>query len=143
MMNPILLAICWLCFGSGCAKIAKKKNRNPSTWFILGIFFGLVALVIILILKPKRGTSKNISINPYLDTETKKNDSIFQKDDNYWYYLDNTHTQVGPMSLRALFDNYFKGKISKTTFIWNDTMKDWTKLMEISKLRDLLKKPTN
>ena len=143
MLHPILLVICWICFGTSCAKIARKKNRAPSTWFVLGLFFGFLALATIYFLKPKRSAQKNITINPYLDTKTLNQESIFQKDNNYWYFLDSAHKQIGPMSLRSLFDNYFKGKISKTTFIWNDTMKNWTRLNELSSLLTLLKDVTN
>ncbi|NGX28645.1 MAG: Cell division protein DivIB [Candidatus Anoxychlamydiales bacterium] len=140
MINPILLALCWICFGAGCSKIAVRKNRSPSNWFMLGMAFGLIALAIIYFLKPLKSNQKKITVNPYLDVKNINDASIFQKDNNYWYYLDKAHKQVGPMSLRALFDNYIQGEISKASFVWNDTMKNWTKLYEVTHLSNLLKK---
>jgi len=128
-MNPILLSLCWVCFGIACSKIARKKNRSTSIWFFLGLFFGLIALVIVYFLKP-------------LKIITKKTPSalipVF-KDNNYWYYLDDERKQIGPMSLKGLFDNYLMGKISESTFVWNDTMENWEKLKEVSAFINILR----
>lgn len=35
-----------------CYKLAVKKNRNYVIWFVLGIFFPIPALLVLLLLKP-------------------------------------------------------------------------------------------
>ncbi|NGX62804.1 MAG: hypothetical protein KR126chlam6_00204 [Candidatus Anoxychlamydiales bacterium] len=139
-MNSILPMICWLLCGAMCSRIARKKNRNAHTWFLLGMFFGLIALTIIYFLKPLKilkSTQKSTPLS-VLD-----HFSILKEDNNYWYYLDKENKNIGPMSLNALYKNYLKEAISNTTYVWNDTMDSWKKLQDISSLTKLIKKPTN
>jgi len=37
-----------------CYKLAVKKGRNPIMWFVLGIFFPIPALIVLLLLKPSK-----------------------------------------------------------------------------------------
>lgn len=126
-----LIGIFW---GFLCSKIAKAKNRNQYYWFILGFFLCLIALVSIIFLKPiKSSTSKNI---------IKQNPdqlSLINTDNNYWYYLDINKNQVGPMSLKKLFESYLEGIISDNTFVWNDTMTKWMKLKEVTIFSNIIK----
>ncbi len=39
-------------FGGGCAIIATNKNRDAVSWFVLGFFFSLVALIVIAAIPP-------------------------------------------------------------------------------------------
>jgi len=133
-MNPMLLILCWACLGLACSKIARRKNRNSSIWFFLGLSFGIIALIIVYFLKPIKIIAKK-NQNPLSQTSL----SPVFKDNNYWYYLDNERKQIGPMSLKRLFDNYLMGKISDTTFVWNDTMETWKKLKEVSAFLKILK----
>ncbi|MBN2479699.1 MAG: DUF4339 domain-containing protein [Parachlamydiales bacterium] len=125
----ILLMISWICFGLFCSNIAKSKNRSRLTWFFLGVFFGLVALLIIIFLKPLPLLEDEIIIQ-----QARPNEPIFDttKDFNFWYYLDNDKTQVGPISFDALYRKYLSKIISESTYVWNDTMKNWQKIKEIS-----------
>ena len=36
-----------------CRKKAIEKGRGPLTWTILGFLFGIIALIVITVLKPK------------------------------------------------------------------------------------------
>jgi len=47
-------------FGIICMFLAQEKKRDKSSWFILGFFFGLIALIVLIAL-------------PKLDNETEKN----------------------------------------------------------------------
>jgi len=49
MESEILVGIIiWgIIFGAFCAYLAKQKNRNAETWFILGLFFSFIALIAI------------------------------------------------------------------------------------------------
>lgn len=42
----ILFAVFWVAFGVGSAAIANSKNRNPLGYFFLGLFLGLIGLLI-------------------------------------------------------------------------------------------------
>jgi len=39
--------------GYGCSRIARSKGRGPILWFVLGFFFTIISLIVILVL-PKR-----------------------------------------------------------------------------------------
>lgn len=41
-------------FGVVCALIGNSKGRNPVAWFLLGFFFGLIALIAVLICTNKK-----------------------------------------------------------------------------------------
>lgn len=125
-MQSLLIAICWFFFGLFCSKIAKNKNRNTYVWFILGILFGLLSLIIIYFLKPLRSTS----INTILPTQGQILD-IPENDNNYWYYLDHEKKQIGPLSINKIFNNYLEKVISEDTYVWNDTMSTWIKFKEV------------
>lgn len=45
VISIVFAFICW--------KIATGKNRSGALWAVLGFFFPIIALIIILILKPK------------------------------------------------------------------------------------------
>jgi len=141
IINAILPVICSLICAINSSKLAYKKNRDSQLWFMLGLLFGIIALIIIYFLKPLKSLKKNtqkISIKPLIEHL-----AVLNTDNNYWYYLDNTRKQVGPMSLKKLYDFYLKQKISNHTYVWNDTMNNWKKLKEISSLSKILKKTTN
>lgn len=55
-MIPALLAIIVsIAFAAACAQLAKGKRREPVLWGALGFFFGIIALIIILVLPPRGG----------------------------------------------------------------------------------------
>lgn len=51
-MDLIISVIIWCLFGWACYSQAQKKNRNVTIWAVLGVLFGLFALMVILILPP-------------------------------------------------------------------------------------------
>lgn len=46
-----------------CVKLADGKGRNTTAWCILGLFFGIVALIVLVFLPDKKEENKNI-VNP-------------------------------------------------------------------------------
>lgn len=42
------LLIVWLLCAIGCAMIASSKNLNVGNWFVAGLFFGFIALLIVV-----------------------------------------------------------------------------------------------
>lgn len=49
-MEIIFFLVIWLIFGGICALIAESRNRDRTTWLILGFIFGIFALVAILVM---------------------------------------------------------------------------------------------
>ena len=46
----LTILVLWIVSAFFCRYIAKNNNRDPLIWFILGLFFSLIALIIISIL---------------------------------------------------------------------------------------------
>ena len=47
------VVIVWLGCAFGCARLAKRKNRSTFVWFVLGLILGIIALLIIGVMKTK------------------------------------------------------------------------------------------
>ncbi len=49
-----------------------------------------------------------------------------------WYYLDAANKAIGPITEEKLKSIFDEGKISPTTYLWNEEMEDWKPLQELS-----------
>ncbi len=49
----LLIVLAWIASGIFCYTQARKKNLNAGLWAFLGIFFGVFAVIGVLIAKPK------------------------------------------------------------------------------------------
>ncbi len=109
--------------GSLAAYVAIKKKYNPYLWFFIGFFFGIWGIFPIFFLNFKR-KAKPISRPPLL----------FPRGpiDKFWYYLDASHNQVGPLSHQAISKALGEGIISDNTYVWNEEMTDWKLLKDLS-----------
>ena len=54
ILTPLILLACAL----ACVHIAKQKNRDTTVWALLGIFFGVFAIVLVAILPPAKDSRK-------------------------------------------------------------------------------------
>jgi hypothetical protein len=52
----VISFVVWLLIMVWIYNIAKRKGRHPVGWLILGFFFTLIALIILLLLPSKRTT---------------------------------------------------------------------------------------
>lgn len=50
-MEVVLL---WIAFAVGCGFLAKSKGRSAGRWVVVGLFFGIFALIALAIMKPKQ-----------------------------------------------------------------------------------------
>ena len=101
-------------------RTAEKKGRNPKLWCVLGVLFGLFAIIVISLLRPKE-TQKVVEM-PKLELE-----EIVQ--DN-WYFLSHSKETKGPMSFNDFKTEFEAGTFNKQSFVWNETYTDWKKLEE-------------
>lgn len=51
-MDLIISVAVWCLFGWACYSQAQKKNRNETLWAVLGVLFGIFALIVLLLLPP-------------------------------------------------------------------------------------------
>ena len=97
MIQFILLMLSWILVGWACAVLAEKKGRDPIIWFYLGVFFSLIAIVILYFLpagKPKVIKREAVTLPP--PTQAKEP----------WFYLDkDTADKLNALTGNALETN--------------------------------------
>lgn len=109
------------------AFLAHRRGNNPYLWFAVGFCFGMLgALCLFFAPKKKKFTPPPAPIpQPYLSGPL----------DKFWYYLDPSHTQVGPMSHTAISKEWQEGKIPTSTLVWHEELAEWQPLADLVKTR--------
>jgi hypothetical protein len=129
-MHIVLVLIIWTFMGLTASHFAKKQNKNPYIWFFIGAFFGVLGLLALFLLPKinKRVSPSEKQSIKRLVTDT----NIFflnkSRESKLWYYVDNNKQQQGPVSFSLLKNKWNNGIINKSTYVWNDEMKDWKKI---------------
>jgi hypothetical protein len=126
IINPKILLFIYLIIGVISSFFANRNGRNPYLWFTLGVLFGIWSFIILFFLgyQERRKASKTF---PTLTSSSKI--SII-KDSKFWYYLNNDKKEIGPMSSSMLQNLYQSGKVTNSTYIWNEDFKDWKYLKD-------------
>ncbi|MDP1609003.1 MAG: DUF4339 domain-containing protein [Chlamydiales bacterium] len=126
-MAPIHLSIALsVCVGTLSAYLAFRQGRNPYLWFCIGTFFGLIGVFALFIAPPKRKPQPTPpSTLPAIPEQV-----IIGPSDKFWYYLNEAHEQLGPMSFQALNRAWKQGTITIKTFVWHEQLSDWKPLEE-------------
>lgn len=111
------------------AYLANRRGRNPFGWFAIGFFFGLFGILAIFFIPPSK--KEEIAIAPI---EPKP--YLFGPIHKFWYYLDKTHQQIGPMSYDALSRAWKEGAIPPSTFVWNEDLEEWKPLQDLIRMQN-------
>ena len=114
-------------FGALSAYLAHRRKKNPYKWFLIGFFFGIFGLFAVLFMSPKKKALPLKMVVPPMVP------MIQGPSDKLWYYLDPTHQQHGPMSHNGLTSALREGKISLSTYVWNEEWTEWKVLQELVK----------
>jgi MFS family permease len=128
LFTPATIIAAFL-FGAISSYLAHRRGRSPVRWFFVGFLFGILGLFAVF-LAP---AMKRKAVQPALPPEEKPLPVIDGPSDKFWYYLDPAHQQQGPMSHNALTTALRQGKISLSTYVWNEDMPDWKILQEFVK----------
>jgi hypothetical protein len=115
--------------GIASAYLAYKRDKNPYIWFAVGFLFGLIGVFALFF---TAGQKKAAPRPP----ETEPVYTIQGPTDKFWYYLDPTHQQQGPMSRDSLTTAWKEGKVNLATYVWHEEMSDWKQLKETLKLEN-------
>lgn len=144
----ILALAVLIVIGLICGYTAKTyKNRSHKTWFFLGLFFGLLALIVLLAL-PKKELKEvttpsfaktPLKTNDYIATETPPKTKALPMISLSWYYLTTEQEQQGPMSFKKLKNAFLDEKINESNYVWNESLEDWKTLTELPEYLDILK----
>ena len=130
MQIPIitpLTIIAALLTGALGAYLAHRRGRNPYIWFCIGSFFGILGAFAIFFAPSRK---KNLS-KPVPQPSVQLTPTIQGPSDKFWYYLNPEHQQIGPMSLDGLTNAWRQGKISLTTYVWNEELPGWKPLQDL------------
>ena len=125
------------------SQIAKKNNRNQYLWFFLGYLFGFIGLISLLIMNkyyPKKKIKRKRipkASKTSVKLIKKPHPSLKRHENVFWYYLDKTDEQFGPLSFDAITKYFKENKISKNTYVWNENYKDWREIHKISGFKEI------
>ncbi len=121
------------CIGALSAYLAIRQGRNPYLWFFIGIFFGLLGILVMFFAPGKQKPRQTaVPAAPLIE------EILVGPTDKFWYYLDETHEQKGPMSFSALNKAWKQGTITTQTFVWNEEFSDWKPLKECIQTRKII-----
>jgi len=147
--------ILFLAMAGLTAYYAHFKGRNPLAWFALTLLFGFFAPLILLFiprlgpdgapLKQDNEPMMNVSNpDPSLANQIPPPSPLLTRskdEDKLWYYLDQDHQQIGPVSVVALRELWNTGRLELSSYVWSEGMLDWKKVDELPDLKDVLNKP--
>lgn len=126
--TPIMILVS-LVIAFGCGHYAKQRGRDPKIWLVAGFFFGILALIVLFFLPPKKVIPKpQQPVQPPAPPLT-----ILHPDHTgkLWYFLDTEQKQYGPMSFDALNRAWNEGKVQEKTYVWNEAMENWQQCKDI------------
>lgn len=155
--NLLISFIFLLVIASFTAYYANNKGRNPFIWFALGALLGIFAPLILLFLpnlneeqgmgsgEPTMSVSRPDASLEHDDvpppTPTLEELRLRKEEDKLWYYLDQNHQQMGPVSIVALRELWNTGRLELISYVWSEGMDDWKKVEVLPELIELLKRP--
>lgn len=122
-MSTSFIFITGLALGTLAAYLAKRRGFNPYFWFGIGLFFGAIGICVMFLL-PKKTEERDVVPTPPIPPIPLKKSTL-------WYYLDQNHTQYGPISEDLLQELFQKNTISEETYLWCENMDNWERYKEI------------
>ena len=123
-------------FGAICAYYGKQRGRDPLNWFFIGLFLGVIGLILLFILPAKKAPVLAEEIQktaPIQEPIEEKEIPSSHKPPLFWYYLDAENKQFGPMSFEGLQTAFKEDKINDATYIWNQEMTNWQRFGDVFK----------
>ncbi len=144
----ILFFILLLPIAGAAAYYAKRKGRNPLFWFVIGVLLGIFSLLILWLLPhvssnqdqegEARPTMTVSNPDPSLHHSTSVEIVRPLEEDKLWYYLDQHHQQMGPVSIVALRELWNRGQLDLESYVWAEGMAQWQKVDHLPNLKTVL-----
>lgn len=136
----ILFCVAWINW-----ILAEKKGRNPHVWFIVGLFFGFLSLLILWLLpslKQTKGESDLVPVpEPVLEIKpTSDTASHAQWASDRWYYVSLEGVQMGPIDFSLVQEMMKDNRVRPETYLWCEGMENWKRCRDLSFGQKLLVK---
>ncbi|MCC5831911.1 MAG: DUF4339 domain-containing protein [Chlamydiales bacterium] len=125
-MQLFNLLLFWVFFGCIASYLAKRRGRNPLAWFFLGLFLGILGVLLVVIL-PNR--LHRLRVPPSLPRPQRSEAWL-----KMWYYLDPAHSQQGPLEFPDLAKHLRENRLTESSLVWGEGMKEWKPLAEMPDL---------
>jgi hypothetical protein len=135
-MQLFLSIVLWLMIGSATAYFANQRGRDPLIWFMLGMLFGFLGLLLLFILPPV-SEEEIPNEEEYRFLEAKEeipapiNHDYFIKE---WFYYDSQQQRKGPVGFDELMRLWKNRDLNEDTFVWSEGMNGWEKIEEVRSL---------
>ncbi|CCB86864.1 MULTISPECIES: DUF4339 domain-containing protein [Parachlamydia] len=127
--------------GSLAAQYARVKGRDPFRWFVIGMLFSLLGLLVLFLLpdlsKKKQAEQESDSTSSSEEELLDVHPVEWSKD---WFYVDVNKKSVGPVSMPVLIDLWKAEKIRLSTLVWSEGMTGWEKIEDLRSLMTCLEK---
>lgn len=111
------LVLCSL-FGAAVAYCAQLRGRDPITWFVIGLLFGIFGLFALFYLpRLDQKAPPAEDVKPYVSVRG----SPFED----WWYLNAQRQIQGPLSANHLEQKILDNEIPPDTLVWKEDMAEW------------------
>jgi GYF domain 2 len=152
--TTLLTMVLWTLIGIATSYIANRKGRDPYIWFALGAFFGILAMLALVLLPPVKSEKeleqdeRNKEIVERREKQMEEQEKIENApnlepqsiETKEWFYLDNERKQQGPLSFYVINELWEGGSLTPQTYVWTEGMPEWKRVQEIPDLRDILER---
>ncbi len=131
-MEILVVIISWLLFGGASSYFARQRGRDPFAWFLIGMFLGILGLLLLFLLPPLAAPVSEVE-----EKEVEEEPAVVEEMPyrlKAWYYLDQDRNQIGPAS----FNQLKKANIHADTLIWCEGMPEWKTIADVPEMRDAL-----
>lgn len=154
MSMTILTMILWVLMGTATAYLANQRGRDPYIWFAIGMFLGILAMLLVVILPPAKSEEeseadqRNKEIIERRERQVEEQEKIESAPDlepqsietKEWFYLDKERKQQGPFSFYVINELWEGGTLNTHTLVWTEGMPEWKKIQEIPDLNEILER---
>lgn len=153
-MSMVLTMILWMLMGVATAYLAYQRGRDPYIWFAIGIFFGLLAMLVLVLLPPVKSEEeleadqRNEEIIERREKQVEEQERLENAPDmqpqsvetQEWFCFDKAGQQQGPLSFYSLNEMWENGEINSKSYVWTEGMADWKHISNTPDLHQVLEK---
>lgn len=129
----ILASAIWVLIGGLTSHYARQRGRNPITWFLLGLFFGifgLLALFLMPVIEENQSAQSTVAnTQKFIEPPPMEPDVTTMQ----WYYSDKDYQTQGPVSYQDLMTLWNMYDLTADSYVWSEGMSDWKRFGDVFK----------